>query len=243
MRKREECEICLCSFIYVFRYLVDVHWFKQLKKFLGIEDGSLKKSVANGGDQVVPGSEGEEEEGSNLASSHPGPIDNGPLYQKDPGKEKEIREHMIDELDYQLLPEEAWKVLVEAFGTTPGQEPIIRKVVENGMFIKHYKVEVYFVEILMAENSNTADVKKCKFSKSDTLGEEQRLPLVLCSPARKEASNFFVQGQLRRRCAMFSASRTTSRPGSGTGIPPTLTSSWATPRSPSRTQDSSPGKS
>ena len=37
------------------------------------------------------------------------------------------------------------------------------------MFVKHCKVEVYFIEFQLAENSNLEDTRKKKFSKSDTL--------------------------------------------------------------------------
>merc|ERR1719150_2209427 len=76
---------------------------------------------------------------------------------------------MIDELDYTLLPEESWNLLVERFGLSGNQQPVRRKVVEHGMFVKHCKVEVYFIEFQLAENSNLEDTRKKKFSKSDTL--------------------------------------------------------------------------
>ena len=40
----------------------------------------------------------------------------------------DIREQMIDDIDYVLMPEEAWKILVTEFGLTYGQTPIARKV-------------------------------------------------------------------------------------------------------------------
>ena len=131
--------IKLCS-----RYLLDNHWYKQLKGYIGLE------------------SEGEMRE----ESAHPGPIDNGHLFKED---RSDIRDHMIDELDYTLVPEESWTLLVEKFGLSQNQEPIRRKVVEHGMFVKHCKVEVYFIEFQLAENSNLEDTRKKKFSKSDTL--------------------------------------------------------------------------
>jgi hypothetical protein len=38
------------------------------------------------------------------------------------------------------------------------------------MFVKHCKVEVYFVELKLIENSKPENVVKKKFSKSDTIG-------------------------------------------------------------------------
>ena len=100
-------------------------------------------------------------------SEHPGRVDNKSLF-KDDGSD--IREHMIDELDYVLVPEEAWKLLLHRFGLQNGQEPIQRKVFEHGMYVKHCVVEVYYIEFQLAENSNLEDVKKKKFSRSDTIG-------------------------------------------------------------------------
>ena len=62
------------------------------------------------------------------ASAHPGPIDNGPLFKENPEVQGEIKDGLIDELDYVLLPEEAWLALVEEFGLTEGQNSISRKV-------------------------------------------------------------------------------------------------------------------
>lgn len=39
-----------------------------------------------------------------------------------------IKEHLIDELDYILVPTEGWNKLVSWYGLTEGQEPIARKV-------------------------------------------------------------------------------------------------------------------
>lgn len=39
-----------------------------------------------------------------------------------------LKEHLIDELDYVLVPTEAWNKLVSWYGCLEGQKPIIRKV-------------------------------------------------------------------------------------------------------------------
>lgn len=94
------------------RYLVDARWFKQLKKYLGIDHDISALGESN-------------------ATNHPGPIDNGPLFKEDPEQPGEIRDGLIDELEYILLPDECWKVLVEEFKLTDGQDPIARKVLES----------------------------------------------------------------------------------------------------------------
>lgn len=40
------------------------------------------------------------------------------------GKE-ELKEHLIDELDYILLPKEGWEIIVESYGITEGQVQIL----------------------------------------------------------------------------------------------------------------------
>lgn len=39
-----------------------------------------------------------------------------------------LKDHLIDELDYVLVPTEAWNKLVSWYGCLEGQRPIVRKV-------------------------------------------------------------------------------------------------------------------
>ena len=137
-------------------YLCDVRWFAQLKKYLGLSDAYDPKG---GGDQADIGD----------PSAHPGHIDLSGLFQEgDPSAE--LRDHMVTDMDYTIMPESAWDKLVEAFGLTGGQKPVARKVIDSGMFVKHCKIEVYFMELKLAENSTINDVRSAKFSRNDTLG-------------------------------------------------------------------------
>ncbi|GIY57194.1 ubiquitin carboxyl-terminal hydrolase 15 [Caerostris darwini] len=128
--------------------LIDNKWFKQWKKYVGYDSWE----TANIGDRAT----------------HPGPIDNSPLLREDGSGE--IKDHLIDELDYVLLPQEAWDLLVKWYGLVEGQQPIVRQVVEYGMFVKHCKVEVYLLEFKLCSNSDLEHVVTKKFSKSDTIG-------------------------------------------------------------------------
>uniref|UniRef100_A0A672IT68 Ubiquitin carboxyl-terminal hydrolase n=1 Tax=Salarias fasciatus TaxID=181472 RepID=A0A672IT68_SALFA len=87
-------------------YLVDSHWFKQWKKYVGFDSWDKYQM----GDQNV----------------YPGPVDNSGLLRD--GDVLAIKEHLIDELDYILVPTEGWNKLVSWYGLTEGQEPIARKV-------------------------------------------------------------------------------------------------------------------
>ncbi|XP_022252353.1 ubiquitin carboxyl-terminal hydrolase 15-like isoform X3 [Limulus polyphemus] len=129
-------------------YLIDSQWFKQWKKFVGYDDSDVS-SVKE--DEV-----------------HPGPIDNSALYKEDGSGE--LKDRMMDEMEYVLLPQEGWNLLHSWYTLAPGQEPIARKVVEYGMFMKQCKVEVYLMELKLCENSNLEHCISHKFSKDDTVG-------------------------------------------------------------------------
>uniref|UniRef100_A0A7N8X874 Ubiquitin carboxyl-terminal hydrolase n=1 Tax=Mastacembelus armatus TaxID=205130 RepID=A0A7N8X874_9TELE len=126
-------------------YLVDSHWFKQWKKYVGYDSWDKYQM----GDQNV----------------YPGPVDNSGLLRD--GDVLAIKEHLIDELDYILVPTEGWNKLVSWYGLTEGQEPIARKVGDQTF---HCKVEVYLTELKLCEDSNMDNVITRRFSKADTIG-------------------------------------------------------------------------
>ncbi|KAM9326758.1 ubiquitin carboxyl-terminal hydrolase 4 [Gastrophryne carolinensis] len=128
-------------------YLVDSRWFKQWKKYVGFDSWD----VYNVGD----------------SSQFPGPVDNSGLFSD--VDSQVLKEHLIDELDYVLVPTEAWDKLMHWYGCASGQQPIIRKVVEHGMFVKHCKVEVYLIELKLCENSDPDNLITRHFSKADTI--------------------------------------------------------------------------
>ena len=82
-----------------------------------------------------------------------------------------LKEHLIDELDYNLMPTKAWEMLVAWYGLVEGQQPIRRKVVEHGMYLKQCKVEVYLIEFKLCQNSDLETVVLRQFSKGDTIGK------------------------------------------------------------------------
>uniref|UniRef100_A0AAQ6A6E8 Ubiquitin carboxyl-terminal hydrolase n=1 Tax=Amphiprion ocellaris TaxID=80972 RepID=A0AAQ6A6E8_AMPOC len=146
-------------------YLVDSHWFKQWKKYVGFDSWDKYQM----GDQNV----------------YPGPVDNSGLLRD--GDVLAIKEHLIDELDYILVPTEGWNKLVSWYGLTEGQEPIARKVVEQGMFVKHCKVEVYLTELKLCEDSNMDNVITRRFSKADTIDMiEKEMRKLFSIPDEKE---------------------------------------------------------
>uniref|UniRef100_A0A8C9RDR8 Ubiquitin carboxyl-terminal hydrolase n=1 Tax=Scleropages formosus TaxID=113540 RepID=A0A8C9RDR8_SCLFO len=140
-------------------------WFKQWKKYVGFDSWDKYQM----GDQNV----------------YPGPVDNSGLL-KD-GDVLALKEHLIDELDYILVPTEGWNKLVSWYGLTENQEPIARKVVEQGMFVKHCKVEVYLTELKLCEDSNMDNVITRRFSKADTIDTiEKEMRKLFSIPDEKE---------------------------------------------------------
>jgi hypothetical protein len=51
------------------------------------------------------------------------------------------------------------------------KEPLERQVIEQGMFVKHHKVEVYYLELKLASFSDLGTVINKDFSHADTIGE------------------------------------------------------------------------
>ena len=84
----------------------------------------------------------------------------------------------MEELDYSLVPEEGWVKLVEWYGIVPGSKPIVRKVVEYGLYMKHTKVEVYPLELKLAVHPKVDEHVIKEFSKCDTVGECMTGPLL-----------------------------------------------------------------
>uniref|UniRef100_A0A671RFB3 ubiquitinyl hydrolase 1 n=1 Tax=Sinocyclocheilus anshuiensis TaxID=1608454 RepID=A0A671RFB3_9TELE len=79
------------------------------------------------------------------------------------------------------------KVFSSWYGLREGQQPIARKVVEQGMFVKHCKVEVYLTELKLCEDSNMENVVTRRFSKADTIDSiEQEMRKLFSIPDEKE---------------------------------------------------------
>ncbi|XP_067908180.1 ubiquitin carboxyl-terminal hydrolase 4 isoform X2 [Heterodontus francisci] len=146
-------------------FLIDSRWFKQWKKYVGFDSWDMYNVGERG--------------------MFPGPIDNSGLFAE--VESQVLKEHLIDELDYVLVPTEAWNKLVNWYACVVGQEPIVRKVVEHGMFVKHCKVEVYLLELKLCENNKMDNVVTRHFSKADTIDTiEKEMRKLFDIPVEKE---------------------------------------------------------
>ncbi|XP_035640682.1 ubiquitin carboxyl-terminal hydrolase 15-like [Oncorhynchus keta] len=148
------------------RYLVDSHWFKQWKKYV-VFDSWDKYQM---GDQNV----------------YPGSVEILGLLTS-VGDVLAIKEHLIDDLDYILIPPEGWNKLVSWYALMEGHEAISRKVVEQGMFVKHCKVEVYLTELKLCEDGNIGNVVTRRFRKAETIDTiEKEMRKLFSIPDEKE---------------------------------------------------------
>lgn len=57
--------------------------------------------------------------------------------------------------------------------------PLLFQVVEQGMFVKHCKVEVYLTELKLCEDSNMDNMITRRFSKADTIGRPEAQKLLM----------------------------------------------------------------
>lgn len=119
------------------RYLVDSRWYKQWKKYVGFDSwdvynvgesnlfpGPVDNSGLFAGIVMASTIESEQVAGEALgygAGFHP-------FYSLPDSDTQVLKEHLIDELDYVLVPTEAWNKLMCWYGSVPGQQPIVRKV-------------------------------------------------------------------------------------------------------------------
>uniref|UniRef100_A0A3P9IF93 Ubiquitin carboxyl-terminal hydrolase n=1 Tax=Oryzias latipes TaxID=8090 RepID=A0A3P9IF93_ORYLA len=121
-------------------YVVDRRWFEQWREF------------AETGDQN--------------SSSFPGQIDNTELFED--LDSYRLKERLVENEDFVLVPAEAWHKLLAWYGMVDGQPPLERKVVDLPSTLK---VEVYPVEIFLCLHSNMENVITDQFSRTDNIRE------------------------------------------------------------------------
>ena len=76
----------------------------------------------------------------------------------------------MEELDYSLVPEKAWRHLVRCYVPPGGSRPIARRVVEYGLYMKHCKVEVYLLNFKLTLHPKLSETTVEQFSRADTVG-------------------------------------------------------------------------
>uniref|UniRef100_A0A671YSL4 ubiquitinyl hydrolase 1 n=1 Tax=Sparus aurata TaxID=8175 RepID=A0A671YSL4_SPAAU len=121
-------------------YVVERRWYEQWKGFV--------------------------ETGDQNSSSFPGQIDNTELFED--LDSYHLKERLVENEDFMLVPAEAWHKLLTWYGMVDGQPPLERKVVDLPSTLK---VEVYPVEIFLCLHSNMENVITSQFSRADNIRE------------------------------------------------------------------------
>ena len=85
-------------------------------------------------------------------------------------KGDDLKAHMMEEVDYHLLPVVAWDALLKWYGLVEGSVPVKRVVQEHGQYVKDLKVEVYLTKLKLCRNSDMEECVVKTFSKTATLG-------------------------------------------------------------------------
>lgn len=119
-------------------YVVDRRWFEQWKEFV--------------------------ESGDQNSSSFPGQIDNAELFED--LDSYHLKERLVENEDFMLVPAEAWHKLLLWYGKKDGQPALERKVVDLPSTLK---VEVYPVEVFLCLHSNMDNVISAQFSRTDSI--------------------------------------------------------------------------
>ena len=122
------------------RYLIRIGWFNQWKRYVGFDIWDK----SNAGEDVIK----------------PGPIDNIGLL--DQGR---LRRHLVDWIDYNLLPIEAWNKLLSWYGISRNSVGIKRQVIE----FKQCIMEVYPLELKACLYHNESNYKVVTISRYDTI--------------------------------------------------------------------------
>ena len=81
-----------------------------------------------------------------------------------------LKEHLMEELDYSLVPEKAWSHLVRYYGLSEDSKPIARRVVEYGLYTKHCKMEVYQLNLKLSLHPKLSETTVETISRSNTVG-------------------------------------------------------------------------
>uniref|UniRef100_A0A8C2WYA7 Ubiquitin carboxyl-terminal hydrolase n=1 Tax=Cyclopterus lumpus TaxID=8103 RepID=A0A8C2WYA7_CYCLU len=124
-------------------YVMERRWYEQWKEFV--------------------------ETGDQNSSSFPGQIDNTELFED--LDSFHLKERLVENEDFVLVPAEAWRRLLDWYGAVDGQPALERKVVDLPSTLK---VEVYPVEIFLCLHSNMENVITALFSRTDSIHSIQR---------------------------------------------------------------------
>ncbi|RWS04954.1 ubiquitin carboxyl-terminal hydrolase 15-like protein [Dinothrombium tinctorium] len=125
-----------------FWFLVDRKWFEALKQYVNDKDDV----------------------------NNPGPINNAPLFKANGNENSyELKERLQEDVDFVIVPEDAWRLLVATFGIVSPKHEIKRQVILQGKFSSYCIVEIYLFELKLCLYGSKEDVIVKSFSRVTTL--------------------------------------------------------------------------
>ncbi|XP_067933232.1 ubiquitin carboxyl-terminal hydrolase 4-like [Watersipora subatra] len=125
-------------------YLLDMKWYEKWKDFVNYDNSALDSTLDT-----------------------PGPIDNSELLTSS----GVLKENLIESINFTVIPENIWKMLLKCYGIVDGQEPLARCVIEVGTFSKSLRVEVYGLDLFLSHYKKPTDGKLVSCSQGMTVGE------------------------------------------------------------------------
>ncbi|CAA7391267.1 unnamed protein product [Spirodela intermedia] len=128
-------------------YLISSEWWNGWKDYVGLDDSSQ---------QLI--------ESPLAASIRPGQIDNSELLSSEMDDENDeliLREGLVEEINYTLVPLEVWKKFKEWYGGGP---TIARKLIPQGFNNRELAVEVYLLclRLINAADNSQKDIRISK---------------------------------------------------------------------------------
>ena len=85
-----------------------------------------------------------------------------------------IKDHLLKEKDYFLLPEAAWNQLVEWYNLTAASRPLQRMVIESGPY---NKIEIYPLKLKLSIHPSTDKLVTVPFSRGHTVGKSAEVTM------------------------------------------------------------------
>lgn len=147
-------------------------------------------------------------EGDEDPSTIPGCINNAKLFEDNINWQ--LKKGLVEGEDYVLLSTTAWNLLVSWYGLEHGQPPIERKVVD---WRGNCEVEVYPVELLLAQHSDMDKTHTAEFSQTDSIDLVLRTAQDQFVVSPQEETRLWVknaEGSFERLCNTRVSLRTAS---------------------------------
>ncbi|KAJ0968755.1 hypothetical protein J5N97_021632 [Dioscorea zingiberensis] len=155
-------------------YLVSSSWWRGWREYVRLDENDGPSSSSGQSDDSIP--------------CRPGQIDNMVLILSEMNRDigvSDIQRNLLEGVDYDLVPEEVWKKLLEWY---KGGPEIPRKLISDGLNGKNFVVEVYplYLCLVDARDNSQRDIR---ISRKATVGELYKM---VCSLLELDQSKVVI---------------------------------------------------